>query len=134
MRKTPLKRRKRGDDVQELIATGKVDTALRVATEAERRKAKRRAEAFERDFGGTARLRWIQMQPCCVCGGWPSEAAHAKSRGAGGTAEDMVPMCTRHHREQHDTGIETFQERHGVNLAEIAAKYAGRWWDREVGS
>jgi hypothetical protein len=52
-----------------------------------------------------------------------SECAHVKSRGAGGKdAGNMVPMCMRHHRQQHAVGIKTFQAAYGIDLRAIAAR------------
>jgi hypothetical protein len=56
------------------------------------------------------------------------ECAHVKSRGAGGDDHaNTVPLCTRHHREQHRDGIETFQWVCQFDLAAIAADLAERY-------
>lgn len=91
---------------------------------------KRKAERFERAFGPKAA--WISRRPCLVCGSVPCEAAHVKSRGAGGTSADLIPLCTLHHREQHDTGIRTFAARHHLDLAWIADLYEKRWQKEEA--
>jgi hypothetical protein len=45
------------------------------------------------------------------------ECAHVQSRGAGGfDRANAVPLCTRHHRHQHDAGIKTFERIYGVSL------------------
>jgi hypothetical protein len=85
----------------------------------------RRAARFARSFGPKAA--WIADRPCLVCGLRPTEAAHVKSRGAGGTSADLVPLCREHHREQHDTGIRTFAARHRLDLALIARNLDDRW-------
>ena len=36
------------------------------------------------------------------------------------THATWYPLCRRCHQEQHRVGIETFQERHGVDLACVA--------------
>jgi hypothetical protein len=41
---------------------------------------------------------------------------HLVTRGAGGTDLTLVPLCRLHHQELHTVGVETFQQRHGVNL------------------
>jgi hypothetical protein len=87
---------------------------------------KRRAERHEAAYGDDSRIQWMHTFGCCVCGGRPIEIAHVKSRGAGGTADDTVPMCTHHHTEQHD-GIQTFQARHAIDLTAKAAHYARLW-------
>lgn len=44
--------------------------------------------------------------PCLACGTQPSEAHHITTRGAGGgdVPENLMPLCTYHHREWHDQG------------------------------
>lgn len=81
---------------------------------------KRRARLYAKQFGEHAET--IRELPCCVCGARPSDPAHVRSRGAGGTAKDLVPLCRWHHRECHDQGITTFESRHNVDLRSIAEK------------
>lgn len=86
------------------------------------RKAKRQTAAFGEH------AHYIRSLPCLCMdkpGGWLTctmrvEAAHAKSRGAGGKADALVPLCSRHHRELHDTGIATFSAKYGLDLPAIA--------------
>jgi RNase P subunit RPR2 len=83
------------------------------------RKRKRFAEAF----GSRERVEAIRRTPCVVCGVVPSENAHVRSRGAGGTWQDVVPLCRDHHREQH-AGARTFEANHNLDLATLAAHFA----------
>lgn len=89
-------------------------------------------------------LAWIRQQRCCVSGVRSGElievpfaggttgkvraiieAAHVKSRGSGGDDRgNTVPMELSVHRSIHSIGHKTFQRRHGIDLAELAAKYA----------
>ena len=85
--------------------------------------AKRKAR-FARAFGSKERVRQIQQSPCLVCGKVPSEAAHVRSRGAGGGPDDLVPLCSGHHSEQHTAGTKTFEKRHGLDLRAEADKHA----------
>ena len=67
---------------------------------------------------------WIRLQFCSVKGGCDgmTECAHVKSRGAGGADRgNCVPLCRRHHREQHTLGIQTFQYLYHIDLAAVAA-------------
>jgi hypothetical protein len=69
-------------------------------------------------------LAWIRTLTCCVgnleCEG-AVEAAHVKSKGAGGCDEgNTVPCCTRHHFIQHTIGIRSFAVRYDLNLAALA--------------
>ena len=66
--------------------------------------AKRKASEFVKCFGSRARVAAIKTLPCVVCGKWPSENAHARSRGAGGTWRHVIPLCKEHHTEQHACG------------------------------
>lgn len=80
-------------------------------------------------------LAYIRTQPCllaaetpCTCGGWVDtvtkgyriEAAHVRSRGAGGGDDQVVPLCSRHHAEAHRIGHKSFAKRHGLDLARMA--------------
>jgi len=102
---------------------------LRRKTPLKKRNEKRRARLFDEQFGSVAFVKWVRLQECSVpgCGGWPCEAAHVVSRGAGGTAEDIIPLCHEHHREQHDRGVETFASEHGIDLAALADWTQTRW-------
>lgn len=81
---------------------------------------KRKAALHEKHFGAYANI--IRNMPCLVpgCKWQRSEAHHALARGAGGTKEHLVPLCTGHHLEVHVIGRLTFQEDHKVDLREIA--------------
>jgi hypothetical protein len=86
-----------------------------------------RARARDRkrkNFG--ARAEAVREMRCLVdqdCQG-PVCAAHATSRGAGGDRFDLVPLCNRHHHEQHAHGILTFESRHFLSLREEADRIA----------
>ena len=82
-----------------------------------------------RDPDYLARIRTL---PCllakrepCTCGGFLDvvrktyriEAAHVRSRGAGGGDDQVVPLCGTHHREAHRIGHKSFEKRHGIDLA-----------------
>ena len=62
-------------------------------------------------------LNYIRSLPCCICGGIDTEAAHIRvgsvnhgkrPTGMQEKSSDRwaVPLCNRHHREQHDAGNE----------------------------
>jgi len=89
-------------------------------------------------------LAWISTLPCLllhrgeVCrvtveqlpdGRWRrSDPAHIKSRGAGGDdIGNTIPLCQRHHREQHDIGITSFAEKYGLDLTDEATRLAAEW-------
>ena len=77
---------------------------------------------------------WIRGFGCSVpnCQGGPIECAHVQGSpvvpyedrgGVGIKASDKwtYPLCADHHRESHDIGHDTFDRRHGIDRAKIAA-------------
>lgn len=86
---------------------------------------RRRRAQHRRNFGARAPV--VREMACLAasseCAG-QVEAAHARSRGAGGDRFQLVPLCTAHHREQHSVGVRTFQTRHGIDLLAAAARIA----------
>ncbi len=52
-------------------------------------------------------LDFIKTIPCIICGMIPSDPDHVTTRGAGGddTAENVWPLCRKHHVERHAKGI-----------------------------
>jgi hypothetical protein len=119
-----------------LARTGRLPRRTRMAAVNKRRKGSLFPK--RRDPGYCA---WIRTLECCVpergrrnwidggrdCAG-RIECAHVRSRGAGGPdVANTVPLCTRHHREQHAIGIFTFQHRYGANLPAIASDLAERY-------
>mgnify|MGYP001453131785 CR=1 FL=1 len=95
-------------------------------------RGKRRQQLRAEDFGERAeavrgmrclaRREWWEA-PQKLCAG-DIEAAHAKSRGAGGNRRHLVPLCQRHHREQHDRGVLTFQTTYRLDLRAEADRIA----------
>ena len=96
----------------------------RKADKSKRRFANLRDEAYQG---------WIRQQPCAISGRkWFDEypavcdgavqCAHLKARGAGGADRDnCLPLCAKHHYQQHEMGIKSFQEAFGLDLAAVAA-------------
>lgn len=96
----------------------------------------RKAKRFERDYGGAAYVAWLTSQPCVISGRrngelaiwgdgyWTKttiQAVHVRSRGAGGRADDQVPMDWWLHRDQHITGIRSFCAKHGTTVEALRA-------------
>lgn len=72
----------------------------------------RKLERYEQNFGERAEI--IRAMPCLLLGNecsGPIEAAHVRSRGAGGTRRDLVPLCSKHHEEQHRLAVELDERR-----------------------
>jgi hypothetical protein len=58
------------------------------------RNSKRMAKRLITDFGGAGYKAWISAMPCAICGiHGLSDPAHVKSRGSGGKADKLVPLC-----------------------------------------
>jgi hypothetical protein len=113
MRRTPLRRETR------LVRHAPIRRAN------EDRLAARRAE----QFGPCARM--ARRMGCCVpgCEAAPPrdriDAAHVRSRGAGGRdAGNVIPLCRRHHAEQHRRGVLTWQYERRVDMRAEAERVA----------
>lgn len=94
--------------------------------EAQRNEQGKPRERFEH-LRDEAYREWIREQPCllaserCFYATKRSEAAHVASKATGsGDSGNLVPLCTRHHREQHDYGVKSFQRVNAVNLRQAA--------------
>jgi 5-methylcytosine-specific restriction endonuclease McrA len=56
---------------------------------------------------------------CEVCGRpGPNDAAHIRSKGAGGGDElwNLMTLCRKDHQIQHAMGIESFVEKYGLPI------------------
>ncbi len=88
----------------------------------------RRAKLYAEQFGAEAEL--IRQLPCVACGqDAPSDPHHVQTRGAGGKRDALVPLCPSEprigvegcHQELHRVGRRTFELRHQIDLARVAA-------------
>lgn len=61
-------------------------------------------------------LEFIRRRKCLVCRKNHPDAHHVRSRGAGGSDYDTVPLCRKHHTELHQIGQGTFQSHYNMNL------------------
>lgn len=83
---------------------------------------KRKAKRYEVAFG--AKADWIREMACGICfAPGPSDPHHVKTRGAGGTSADLVPLCRRCHGEGHAIGWTGFL----VEMRMLAAELEARW-------
>ena len=96
--------------------------------------AKRRAQRRAEQFGPQAKL--VRGYACCACGAQPpSNPHHVRSRGAGGTDADAVPLCELCHRDVHAHGASWLELSRGISLADTAREFAlrvsggGAWSD-----
>jgi hypothetical protein len=101
-------------------------TRLRRKAWMRRSNHERRAALKAEQFGPCAVM--ARTLPCCVrtCDEPPpSEAAHVRSRGAGGRDRaNVAPLCRDHHREQHTIGIVSFEAEHDLDLEAVARAVA----------
>lgn len=84
-------------------------------------------------------LEMIRDLPCCVCGAWPVDASHIRTRGAGGPDApfNVVAHCRKHHTEW------------GMSWSKFLAKYppmafklralgwtweSGKLWHKNLGA
>ena len=76
-------------------------------------------------------LAYIRTLECCVCRRMPVEPHHVGAGGVGLKGSDFtaVPLCRTHHREVHDAGQQTFQERY-VRFSDVIATVLVDWCDR----
>jgi hypothetical protein len=90
-------------------------------------------------------LAFIRSLPCCICGGIDTEAAHIRSgsvehgKPSTGMAEKpsdywTVPLCNRHHREQHSMNELVWWQCQNVDAFDLALllyKYSGDYEEAE---
>jgi hypothetical protein len=90
-------------------------------------KARKRArERYEKDFGGP-HADWVRERGCEVCGCMiPAESHHDPYRSKGGTAKDLVGLCSCHHRTgklaRHNMSLARFNQTWGTDLRAAAAR------------
>lgn len=79
--------------------------------------------------------KWIGGFPCCTCGTWPVERHHVRKgiphEDKGGKDEKphdkwCVPLCAVCHAEYHNSGHDTFEAAHSIDLK----KRASDLWER----
>ena len=90
-----------------------------------RRFAKHRDYEYQTWIRRQACIAWLQVP---AVGYGPQHegrmhCAHVRSRGAGGDDHgNCVPLCARHHNEQHLIGVHSFELRYGLDLKAEAEK------------
>lgn len=55
-----------------------------------------------------------KAKKCLVCQWKDVDAAHIKTKGSGGSDDEwnLMPLCRKHHSEQHALGIITFSKKY----------------------
>lgn len=70
-----------------------------------------------------AYLVFVRQRPCCVSGcNRQSDPHHVVTRARGGADYTAAPLCRVHHREAHDLGQRTFEQRHRLSLWRVVAE------------
>ena len=95
----------------------------------------RRARLFERNFHSQERVRFIKSLPCEVTGSSENVVnAHMKSRAAGGTYRDIVPLSWMVHYDFDVLCESDFEQKYGLSKASIRvrAEYYQRLWEEQT--
>lgn len=94
-------------------------------------KRARKGLEWLRAFGSQERVRFVAALPCRVscCDERPCHNAHAKTGGMGRKADYrfILPLCAKHHRQAHDLGVRTFENRYKIGLLECADWTEFKW-------
>lgn len=102
---------------------------------------KRKAKRLETDFGGRRYAEFISGLECAVCGAYCewTVPAHLTSRGAGGKADVIVPLCAArfgingcHERyDNHDEEIRAHEPRLRTLAKRLRNEFLTRTEDAE---
>ena len=89
-------------------------------------------------------LAWVRTLPCLVCkDSTATEAAHIRygdpqafkrPTGMGEKPDDRwaIPLCSRHHREQHSGSERKFWQDNDIDPVKTALALWVKWWDGEA--
>jgi hypothetical protein len=76
---------------------------------------------------------WVRSHHCCVrgCSERPVECAHIRHGTDGALGKKpsdrwTISLCWLHHREQHDLGEASFEEKHDLDLFSLAIEFTRR--------
>ena len=96
----------------------------------------RKQERFERHFHSERRINFFRSLPCELTGKLCSiHNAHMKSRGAGGTHKDIVPLHFLAHKDFDEMPNEKFEAKYGrtkQSVKDTAPAYH-KLWERSYG-
>ena len=99
------------------------------------RKLERKKALFARHFHSQERVRFIKSLPCEVTGSAENVVnAHMKSRAAGGTYRDIVPLSWMVHYDFDVLCESDFEQKYGRSKASIRvrAEYYQRLWEEQT--
>lgn len=110
-------------------------TPLRRSSRLAPRNAKRKSERWTRQFGSPERVAFVRSLCCVACLNFGEiENHHITSRGAGGVATDIVPLCQTCHRAWHKQGRRTFCARWEIFEEDLRgfAAHTEEMWQKHV--
>ncbi|WP_293921078.1 hypothetical protein [Sphingobium sp. UBA5915] len=111
---------------------------LRSSAFAPRKKNSHKADFYLR---APSFLQWLRGRNCLLCdkGGCEGriEAAHvdyAGGKGVGIKVADRyaIPLCSAHHRAQHNWGWQTFEDNFRIDALEASKAYWNAWPGRRA--
>jgi hypothetical protein len=83
--------------------------------------------------------RWVRSHSCVVpgCQNVPIEFAHVRTAENSGTglkphSKCGVSLCSMHHQQQHEVGVETFQALYKIDLMALADEFFRRSPDKAM--
>ena len=97
------------------------------------RKRERKKERFKKHWHSEERIAWIRTLPCeLTCKRISIHNAHMKSRGAGGTYKDIVPLQFLAHKDFDELPNEKFEKKYGRTKQSVRdrAKHYQELWIR----
>lgn len=94
----------------------------------------RKRREFARAYGSKERVAFVKSLPCVVYALYSPCAGEIHNhhittggRGRKADADQIVPLCTKHHAELHADGASEFQANYAVNFEAAAASTELRW-------
>ena len=78
-------------------------------------------------------LDFIKGLSCCVCPiSKEIDAHHTRAGGMGMKCSDhlTVPLCRFHHREAHQIGRNTFQEKYIIDYTDLQIGYMRQYYEK----
>src|ERR1700744_5867918 len=111
--------------------------STRLPTKRKRPKMHADREDYRREF--RSHRRYVKGFGCCVPGCLATEIEFAHIRDAANAGISIKPpdwfavgLCRFHHQEQHDCGVWTFQDRHKIDLYDLAAQFVRESPDKQI--
>tara|TARA_R100000808_G_scaffold5443_2_gene16596 strand:+ start:2586 stop:2933 length:348 start_codon:yes stop_codon:yes gene_type:complete len=103
-------------------------------TTSKQRQRQKRQWLFRKHFYSKHRVTWFKNLKCEVTGSENCVNAHMKSRGAGGTYKDIVPLSWDCHHDFDTMPMAKFEKKYSRTKESIRARaeYYQGLWEQEV--